>query len=83
MDKRHSGMVELETKPDFEKAMERIYAWYENEIIVRPPIRFSSHNEQNEQKVQDKKKHKSLEDRWLDSEYQVERYLETIRGKKF
>jgi hypothetical protein len=82
-DKRHSGTVELETKLDFEKAMDRIYAWYENEMIDRVPIRFSSHNEQNEQIVQDKKGHKSLEDRWFDAEYQVEKYLETIRGRKF
>jgi len=36
--------LELEQKPDFDNAMERIYAWYEQEMIDRPPIRFSAHN---------------------------------------
>ena len=63
IDKSNWWTVELEGKPDFEKAMERIYAWYDNEIIDRAPIRFSSHNEQNEQVVVDDKGHKLLKDR--------------------
>ena len=37
-----SWNLELEGKPDFEKAMQRIYAWYNQEMIDRPPIRFSA-----------------------------------------
>ena len=33
--------LELETKPDFAKAMERVYAWYEQEMTDRAPIRFN------------------------------------------
>ena len=33
--------LEIESKPDFEIAMKRIYAWFEQEVIDRPPIRFS------------------------------------------
>ena len=36
--------IELESMPGFDKAMKRVYAWYENEIIDRPPIRFMAHN---------------------------------------
>jgi len=36
--------VELEQKPDFEQCMKRIYAWYNQEIIDRAPIRFGAHN---------------------------------------
>ena len=37
---RNSWILELEGKPDFGTAMKRIYAWYEQEMIDRPPIRF-------------------------------------------
>ena len=40
-----SWNLELEGKPDFEKAMQRIYAWYNQEMIDRPPIRFSAHKD--------------------------------------
>ncbi len=31
-------------KPDFDMCMARIYAWYEQRIIDRPPVRFLHHN---------------------------------------
>lgn len=37
--------VELEKKPDFSKCMERIYAWYNQEMIDRPPIQLAARNE--------------------------------------
>ena len=83
IDKRNWWAVELETKPDFEKAMERIYAWYENEIIDRAPIRFSSHNEQNEKVKGKSLLHNSFKERWFDAEYQVNNYLESLKGTKF
>jgi hypothetical protein len=82
MDKRNWWNIELETKPDFEKAMERIYAWYDNEIIDRAPIRFSSHNEQNERIVSDTKGHKSLQERWFDADYQIDLHLAEVKSKK-
>jgi hypothetical protein len=82
MDKSNWWKVELELKPDFEAAMERIYAWYENEMIDRAPIRFSSHNQQNE-KVTNDNTHKSLRDRWFDAEYQVRQYLEEVESTTF
>ncbi len=36
--------IELEGKPDFEQAMQRVYAWYEGEILDRVPVRFMAHN---------------------------------------
>ena len=77
MDKSNWWNVEIESKPDFEEAMERIYAWYENEMIDRAPIRFSSHNQQNE-KVTNDDSHESLKDRWFDAEYQVSQYLDEV-----
>jgi hypothetical protein len=34
----------LETKPDYEKCVERIEAWFQGEILDRVPIRFHRHN---------------------------------------
>ena len=36
--------IEIEGMPHFDLAMKRVYAWFENEIIDRPPIRFMAHN---------------------------------------
>jgi hypothetical protein len=34
--------LDLEYKPDFDKAMERVYAWYEGQMIDRAPIQFTT-----------------------------------------
>lgn len=79
IDKSSWWNIELETKPDFETAMERIYAWYENEIMDRAPIRFSSHNQQNEKVIIDQT-HRSMQDRWFDAEYQIDQYLKEVKS---
>jgi hypothetical protein len=80
----NNWILDLEGKPDFEIAMKRIYAWYEQEMIDRPPIRFSAHNEEfTFKEIKSKKDWKSLKDRWFDAEFQVDFYMESIKGKKF
>ena len=74
--------LELECKPDFLKAMERIYAWYEGQIKDRAPIRFSAHNSFVEQK-QPNRNWKTIKDKWYDVEYQVETFMEGVKGKQF
>jgi hypothetical protein len=65
--------VELEKKPDFEESMKRIYAWYNQSVIDRAPIRFSAHNaEYNEAHVLKGRSWKSLKERWWDTQYQLE-----------
>ncbi|HBH82589.1 MAG: hypothetical protein A2X05_00430 [Bacteroidetes bacterium GWE2_41_25] len=77
-------ILELECKPDFEMAMKRVYAWYEQEIIDRAPIRFSAHNEEFSHKdIKPERKWNSLKDRWFDAEFQVESYMDSIKGRKF
>jgi hypothetical protein len=78
-----SWKVGLECKPDFEQAMQRIYAWYEQEMIDRPPIRFSAHNAEYSVSPHLKKSWSTLKDRWFDSEYQVELFIDSIKGRKF
>ena len=62
----------LENKPDFLNSMERIYAWYEREIIDRPPVRFIAHNasfdEANSQYPSE-----NIRDGWFDEEFQLSR----------
>jgi hypothetical protein len=75
--------MELQYKPDFSKAMERVYAWYNGEIIDRAPVRFVLHNAEFNVVKQNKKVWKSLKDRWYDVEYQVETFIENLAKQKF
>lgn len=76
--------VELAQKPDFGKAMERIYAWYHQEIIDRAPIRFSAHNaEYNETHVLKGRSWASLKERWWDTEYQLELFESQLENSLF
>jgi hypothetical protein len=80
----HQWNLELESKPDFEVSMQRIYAWYEQAIIDRTPVRFTRHNAEYE--VHEhvwKPEWKDIKDRWLDVEYQIESFLQGIQGKHF
>jgi hypothetical protein len=53
--------------------MQRVYAWYNQEIIDRAPIRFSAHNaEYNEAHILKGHSWNNLKDRWWDTEYQLE-----------
>lgn len=76
--------VELEQKPDFEACMKRIYAWYNQEITDRPPIRFSAHNaEYNEAVVLQGRQWNSLKDRWWDTAYQIELFEHQLKHSVF
>ena len=82
---KHAGgwAVELETKPDMEACLERVYAWYEGELLDRPPVRFSRHNEEYERRDASGRVWPSLKDRWFDAEYQLEAFLSNLRKKSF
>lgn len=74
--------LELETKPDFDQAMQRIYAWYAQQVIDRPPVRFSRHNAEYE-RLDDAARWPSQQARWYDEAHQIERFLQSIAGKRF
>ncbi len=76
--------MELESKPDFSEAMKRVYAWYEQGIVDRVPVRFTRHNAEFES-AEDvwKPQWRDLKDKWFDEEYQVDRYLRELKGKRF
>lgn len=74
--------IQLSTKPDFEKCMDRVYAWYNNDIIDRVPVRFSAHN--SEYNVVDREaRWSSLKDRWFDVEYQISKFENEMKDKQF
>lgn len=76
--------MELQGKPDFEQAMQRIEAWFNHEPLDRPPVRFSQHNaEYSGDNAPDNRRWPSLKARWFDAEYQVDFFLESIQGRRF
>jgi hypothetical protein len=76
--------VDLECMPGFEKAMRRVYAWFENEIIDRAPIRFMAHNSFLNQEVDfESWSPAEKKARWLDAEYQIDTFVKSIEAKVF
>ena len=71
--------------PQFDMAMKRVCAWFENKIIDRPPIRFQAHNAFLASATEDIS-NLSQEDKqawWFDVETQVDLYLKSIEGRCF
>jgi hypothetical protein len=76
--------VELEKKPDFDQCLKRIYAWYEQEIIDRAPIRFAAHNaEFSYEKLTEGRKWPTLKDRWWDTEFQIELFEHQVENSVY
>ncbi|MGO8814544.1 MAG: hypothetical protein ACLQVG_07715 [Terriglobia bacterium] len=76
--------MELQGKPDFEKAMQRIEAWFDHETLDRPPVRFAQHNaEYSSSPALAGRTWPSLKDRWFDAEFQVDLCLESLCGRTF
>ncbi len=77
-----TAAVELENMPGFERAMQRVEAWYHGQIIDRAPVRFSAHNAFVEEAAAAYPS-ANLQERWFNAEFQVETYLNSIRGRTF
>ena len=77
--------IEIEGMPHFEMAMKRIDAWYENQIIDRPPVRFIAHNAFLETAKQDISNYTRQEKEtwWFDAELQVDLFVRSIAGQRF
>jgi hypothetical protein len=70
-------------KPDFDECLARVYAWYYQELLDRPPVRFHHHNIKYEQFRSAKGSWKSPEQRWLDVEFQIRAFLEVASRTTF
>jgi len=75
--------AELNNKPDLDESLRRLTAWLSQEVIDRPPIRFTGHNVYQTAKFRPTDAWKTLKDRWFDTEYQVDSFLKSIEGKSF
>jgi hypothetical protein len=77
--------VEIEGMPQFDMAMKRVYAWFENEIVDRAPIRFQAHNAFLASATEEIAR-MSKEDKkawWFDVETQVGLFIKPIEGRRF
>jgi len=78
------SITPLVTKPDFLQCIERIEAWFQQAVVDRPPVRFYKHNAQFEAgEILDRTRWASLEERWMDTEYQIESFEQSLAGKTF
>ena len=77
--------VEIENMPQFDMAMKRVYAWFENQIIDRPPVRFIAHNAFLETAKEDiaNLSREEKEVWWFNVELQVDLFIKSIEGKRF
>lgn len=77
--------IELQGMPHFDMAMKRVYAWFENEIIDRPPVRFMAHNAFLEQATEDIADLSRAEKKawWYNAELQVDLFIKSIEGCQF
>lgn len=80
----NSNLLLPSSKPDAEQCLRRIEAWFHQEILDRPPVRFYHHNIEFEggEKL-DTSRWTSLEERWFDAAYQVESFEKSIAGRQF
>jgi hypothetical protein len=77
--------VEIEGMPDFSTSMKRVYAWYQNQILDRPPVRFIAHNAFLEAANQDISalSRQEKEDWWFNTELQVDLFERSVAGHRF
>lgn len=70
---------------DFDKSMDRIDAWYQNQILDRAPIRFMAHNAFLQQASEDISSLSPADRKawWFDVETQVELFARSIQGRRF
>jgi len=73
--------MQLECKPDLDRSLERFEAWWDGQIIDRPPVTIYTPSGRDV-KTPDKT-HATLRDRWLDVEYNVAAFEASIAGELF
>ncbi|MCX6877388.1 MAG: hypothetical protein NTW21_26800 [Verrucomicrobia bacterium] len=76
--------MELQGKTDFDRAMQRIDAWFAHDMLDRPPVRFAEHNADFAgTHLLAGRTWPDLRTRWFDAEFQVDYFIESIRGRTF
>lgn len=75
--------IHLSAKEDFAESMRRIYAWYECQMIDRPPVRFAEHNSQYNIDTTKKYTPEENKERYFDTESVIDDFVHSIESKKF
>ncbi len=70
--------MELEHKPDFDEAMRRLEAWWDREIVDRPPV--TIHVRRERPAALPRKHHATLRERWFDAEHKLDRLEASLDG---
>ena len=73
--------MELKCKPDIDEVLERFEAWWQCEIIDRPPV--TVHIRRSRRPEPPRKAHATLRERWMDVEYNVGRFEASLDGAVF
>ena len=73
----------LSSKPDFDECIARIYAWYAQKVLDRPPVRFHHHNVEYERHRTVEGPWETAEERWLDVDFQLETFVDSLSGPPF
>jgi hypothetical protein len=80
----NNSFAGLESKPDVDMALQRLEAWFNRQILDRPPVRFAAHNSSFVASPHlSNRDWPDLKARWFDSEYQVDLFMDSIRGCAF
>ena len=77
------GSRTMQCKPDFDECIARIYAWYEQKVIDRVPVRFHNHNIEYERSRMLEGSWKRIEERWFDVDFQVSAFVKSLAGAAF
>ncbi len=73
--------MELQYKPDFDRALERFEAWWLGEIIDRPPVTLTV--KPTREPILPRKQHDSLRDKWMDTEYLLDCFEASVETQVF
>jgi len=73
--------MKLETKPDFDQSLRRFEAWWDGQIVDRPPLTVGVWRLSKPK--QPRKKHASLRDRWMDVDYQIDCVEASLAGAQY
>lgn len=75
--------MNLQTKPDLEQALARFEAWWECEVIDRPPVTIHTRRDHPPATTVPAKEHASLRERWMDHEYKLDCLEAALDGAVF
>ena len=74
-------MMELTSKPGYEKTLQRYEAWWHCEIVDRPPISMTVPSGKKVKWPQ--KQHATQRDRWMDLDFVLAQHAASVESRKW